>query len=914
MSGDQTLVDLANNIISFLTLYVEAQVGLFYGVEKSANSPQLRVKLLASYAYTRRKNLADEFAFSEGLVERAAREQKSIRLTINTTLGEGIPPQIFLIPFLHENVIKGVIQLGSTEPLTDIQQEFLKQVIANIGIAVNSIEARTKMQELLQQTQIQAEALQNQKDELQYQKAELQQQKEELQSQTEELQSQSEELQSQTEELRHANEEMEERTKELEQQKEEGRQKNLILEKTQQAMQLKAEEVERASKYKSEFLANMSHELRTPLNSMLILAQLLAENKAGNLEDKQVEYARTIHSAGSDLLILINEILDLSKVEAGKVEVQAEDVSLMELTKSMEQKFRPIAAKKGLTFALTVAPEVPRVLNTDAQRLKQILNNLLSNAFKFTAQGEVKLTITKPGPQHFSFAVTDTGIGIPKDKQGLIFEAFQQADGSTSRRFGGTGLGLSISRQLARLLGGDIHLHSQEGQGSIFTLFLPESLPKQPENISPQMSREEEYPRLPLKEMTTSLIKDTGSPPVIDDRDHLQSADKTILVIEDDRKFSTILMELAREKGFKCLLAEDGRMGLQVAEQYQPQAIILDVGLPKLNGWNVMEKLKENSKTRHIPVHFMSAADQSQDAKQMGAIGYLLKPVSVGQLGEAFTRIEQFIAKTVKNLLVIVDNEQRQGKILELVGSEGVETTRAFTKKDALRHLHTASFDCIILDVDVEQASGIQLLEQLRGEEELFQVPVIIYAERDLTAAEEDLLKLGAGKLTVKTVKSPERLLEEATLFLHQVETQLPKEKRKMLQMMHDKESILRDKKVLIVDDDHRNTFALAVILEDKNLVVIAGENGREALELLEEHSDIDIVLMDIMMPEMDGYEAIRRIRAQPRFRKLPIIALTAKAMKGDKAKCIEAGANDYLSKPIDNDKLLSLMRVWLYQ
>jgi signal transduction histidine kinase/DNA-binding response OmpR family regulator len=906
---------LANNIISFLTLYVEAQVGLFYGVEKSANSPQLRVKLLASYAYTRRKNLADEFAFSEGLVERAAREQKSILLTINTTLGEGIPPQIFLIPFLHENVIRGVIQLGSTEPMTDIQQEFLKQVIANIGIAVNSIEARTKMQELLQQTQIQAEALQSQKDELQYQKAELQQQKEELQSQTEELQSQSEELQSQTEELRHANEEMEERTKELEQQKEEGRLKNLMLEKTQQTMQLKAEELERASKYKSEFLANMSHELRTPLNSMLILAQLLAENKAGNLEDKQVEYARTIHSAGGDLLTLINEILDLSKVEAGKMEVQAEDVSLMELTESIEQKFRPVATEKGLTFALTVAPAVPPVLNTDAQRLKQILNNLLSNAFKFTAQGEVKLTITKAaGPQHFSFAVTDTGIGIPRDKQGLIFEAFQQADGSTSRRFGGTGLGLSISRQLARLLGGDIHLHSEEGQGSTFTLSLPESLPKQSENISRQTSPETGYPGLPLREMTTPPVKDTVSPSIMDDRDHLQSADKTILVIEDDRKFSTILMELAREKGFKCLLAEDGRMGLQVAEQYQPQAIILDVGLPKLNGWNVMEKLKENSKTRHIPVHFMSAADQSQDAKQMGAIGYLLKPVSIGQLSEAFTKIEQFIAKTMKNLLVVVDDSQRQRKILELVGNEGIETTRAFTKKDALRQLHTTPFDCIILDVDTEQASGLKLLEELREEEDLLRVPVIIYAERDLTVAEEDLLKLCADKLTVKAVKSPERLLEEATLFLHQVETHLPKDKRQMLQMMHDKESILRDKKVLIVDDDTRNTFALVTVLEDKDLVAIAGKNGREALELLEEHPDIDIVLMDIMMPEMDGYEAIRRIRAQPRLRKLPIIALTAKAMKGDKAKCIEAGANDYLSKPIDNDKLLSLMRVWLYR
>ncbi len=914
MSGDQNLVDLAHNIISFLTLYVDAQVGLFYGVEKANLAQHLQVKLLASYAYTRRKNLADEFEFSEGLVERAARMQKSILLTINSGLGEDIPRQVFVIPFLFENAVKGVIQLGSAEPLTEVQQEFLQQVMPNIGIAVSSIEARTKMQELLQQTQVQADALQLQKEELQHQK-------EELQAQTEELQAQTEELQSQTEELRHANEESEERAKELEQQKNDIRQKNVLLEKTQKEMVAKAQELERASKYKSEFLANMSHELRTPLNSMLILAQLLAENKGGNLDEKQVEYAHTIHSAGADLLTLINEILDLSKVEAGKVEVHSEEVSLGELTAALDQKFRPLAVEKGLAFSITTAQEVPAGLQTDVQRLKQILNNLLSNAFKFTSQGEVKLTITKD-VHHFQLVVTDTGIGIPKDKQTLIFEAFQQADSSTSRRYGGTGLGLTISRQLARLLGGDIRLQSEEGQGSAFTLWLPDTLPKSSvDNLPQSLPLEPPKTQLyssPFAKTVTNVAAPVQavitSPLLLDDRDSLQPGEKSILIIEDDRRFSSILIELAHEKRFKCLVAEDGKTGLQLAEQYQPQAIILDVGLPQINGWQVMEKLKENPNMRHIPVHFMSATDQHQDAKQMGAIGYLLKPVSMEQLGEAFTKIEEFLAKTVKCVLVVVEEKQRLRNILDLIGDDVVQTTCVATTAEALARLHKTGFDCMVLDVEVEQASGLKLLEQLEEDASLLEVPVIVYAERDLTVAQEAILKRCADHLTIKSVRTPARLLEEATLFLHQLETLMPKEKRQMLQMLHDKEALLKGKKVLIVDDDTRNTFALVTVLEDKEMKVIAGKNGKEALELLEEHPDVDIVLMDIMMPEMDGYEATRHIRAQLKYRKLPIIALTAKAMKGDKAKCIDAGANDYLSKPIDMDRLLSLMRVWLYQ
>ncbi|RKZ92172.1 MAG: hypothetical protein DRR19_05025 [Candidatus Parabeggiatoa sp. nov. 1] len=806
----------------------------------------------------------------------------------------------------------------------------------------------------------------------------LQQQQEELQTSNEELQSQSEELQTQQEELRQFNEELEERTKELEQQKNEIYRKNLVLEQNQiemekakAALETKAKELELASQYKSEFLANMSHELRTPLNSLLILAQLLAENKTGNLTENQAKYAQTIHSAGSDLLTLINDILDLSKVEAGKMEVYFADMPLFELTAALKQKFCHVAEKKGLAFQMTVADDLPPMLHTDAQRLQQIINNLLSNAFKFTSKGEIKLTIRHPlsnedisingieSGKTIAFSVADMGIGISEDKQKLIFEAFQQADGTTSRRYGGTGLGLSISRQLARLLGGHLKLESEEGKGSIFTLYLPEvpikastpsfygieSLDNIPDNVSASsysgieneplggvsaqtstpMSGSEPLDSIPAKALTplpvpaeakASIPLPSSSEPqeVGDDRNTVHPDDKSILIIEDDHNFSYLLMELAQEKGFKCIVAEDGKSGLQFAQEYQPNAIILDVGLPQLDGWTVMERLKDNPDTRHIPVHFMSVSELSMEAKKMGAIGYLLKPVSMEELGEAFKKIEQFIAKAMKHLLIVVENKQRQRKIQGLVGDGEVKLTVAASKADAIHHLHNAQFDCIIFDVGVEPQSGLQFLKSLQQEDTLAQIPVIIYAERELTLQEEQILQECEANLTVKAVISPERLLDETTLFLHQVEANLPKDKRQMLRMVHNKELLLRNKKVLLVDDDIRNTFALMTFLEGKEMNVLVAENGKEALESLDEQPDITIILMDIMMPEMDGYEAIRKIRAQPQHRKLPIIAITAKAMKGDKTKCLEAGANEYICKPVDTEKLISLMRVWLYR
>ncbi|HIE00260.1 MAG TPA: response regulator [Thiotrichaceae bacterium] len=764
----------------------------------------------------------------------------------------------------------------------------------------------------------------------------LQEQQEELRATNEELQSQSEELQVQQEELRQTNEELEERTRELERQKEAMRDKHLALENSQKSLKTKAKELEQASQYKSEFLANMSHELRTPLNSLLILAKLLSENKSGNLTDKQVEYTQTIYSAGSDLLALINDILDLSKIEAGKMVLHLENLPLSILLDNLEQKFRHVAQAKGLGFQITAADDLPEKLRTDPQKRQQILNNMLSNAFKFTENGEVKIAIRNSNVQeltHISLhgletveektvlaiSVTDSGIGIPKEKQNLLFQAFQQVDGSTSRRYGGTGLGLSISRQLSRLLGGELHLESEAGKGSTFTLYLPENAPtlptSQPAHISTPQSTVE------IKSLDTQS-NDTApaeqpvqnETPIVDDRNTLQPTDKSILIIEDDRHFSHILMEVAQERGFKCLVAEDGQTGLQLVRDYSPRAIILDIGLPQLDGWSVMERLKDDPKTRHIPVHFMSAYNHRKEAKKQGAMGYLLKPVNMDELGEALKKIEHFIAKMHKNILLVVDNQSRHKAILEIASGGEVQTTVAETLAQASQDLQKIPFDCIVVDIDVEKRTGIKLLESLRNDDNLSQIPIILYMARELTSTENQCLQESENNLTIKAVRSQERLLDEATLFLHQLEANLSPDKRKMLKMVHDKEAILRHKKVLIVDDDMRNTFALLTLLEDKEVEVLVAENGKEALEMLEQHPDTHLVLMDIMMPEMDGYETMQNIRKQFRFRQLPLIALTAKAMPGDKAKCIEAGANDYLSKPVDTDKLLSLMRVWLYQ
>jgi len=922
MRGEQDISTLAQNVMSYLAGYLHVEVGALYLTDEDR-----LLRLVGSYAYAVRKGNQNRFAFGDGLVGQAALEKRTILFTdvpddyllIRSGLGKTAPRYILVVPFLYENQVKGVIELGSVHAFTDKQQEFLGTIIENIAIAVHSAQVQEKMRELLEQTQQQAEELQSQQEQLRVNN-------EELEAQTDALRKSEQQLQVQQEELRQTNEELESRTRALEQQRKSLQEKNRELETARNQIEEKARELEETSRYKSEFLANMSHELRTPLNSLLILSKLLVENKHQNLTEKQVEFAQTIHSAGAELLELINEILDLSKIEAGKMMVNLDDMSLKGLMSYIEQNFRHIAEERELAFQVTLADGLPASIRTDRQRVEQILKNLLSNALKFTSEGEVRVTIDRPTSdsgidlprdQAVAISVCDTGIGIAPEKQRMIFEAFQQADGATSRKYGGTGLGLSIVREFSRFLGGEVHVHSIPQQGSTFTLYLPEEAPSS-EQVNPTPP-----PALPEKETITPDIpvppaKETNnvkSNSIWDDRHTSFSVtDRSLLIIEDDAKFAKILFDVARERGFKGLIASDGAGGLQLAYQYLPSAILLDIGLPGMDGWTVMEKLKHNPETRHIPVHFISALDQSLDAWKMGAIGYLTKPVSMDQLQDAFRTIEGEIAKTMKRLLLVEDDEVTQLSIVELLRGDDVEIVTAQTGQEAFQLLESELFDCMVLDLGLEDMSGFELLDRIHQESQALHLPIVIYTAQDLTKEEETRLKQHAESIVIKGAKSQERLVDEVTLFLHRVEADLPKVQQQKLRTLHsNKETVLQGKTVLITDDDMRNIFALSSILEEKGMEVLSAEHGAEALEILKNHAEIDIVLMDIMMPEMDGYEAIGRIRERPQFTRLPIIALTAKAMKGDRQRCIDAGANDYLSKPVDIDKLLSLLRVWLY-
>jgi tubulin-specific chaperone A len=932
--GEQNLATLGRNIVTFLAEYLNAQIGAMY-----LTGDNNHLKLVGSYAFKKRKNLSNEFEIGEGLVGQAALEKESVILTnvpedyiaVSSGLGEAVPRNIMVMPFLREGEVKGVLELGTFEEFSPMSLDFLNQVSENIAVTVHSAQGRQKVQQLLEKTQAQAEELESQQEE-------LRQSNEELEGQTKSLKKSEARLQEQQEELRQTNEELEEQTQVLEEQKKDTQKKNVELEKAQRLVEEKAKDLEIASKYKSEFLANMSHELRTPLNSVLLLSKLLSGNKDKNLTPKQQDFAETIHSSGADLLNLINEVLDLSKVESGKMEIIVDKVALHSITASMERNFRPVAKEKGLNLNADVSVDLPPHVSTDRQRLEQILKNLFSNAFKFTEQGSVTLKISRPDDRIdlsksgldpakvIAFSVSDTGQGIPKDKQRMIFEAFQQADGTTSRKFGGTGLGLSISRELAKLLGGELQLESEEGKGSTFTLYLPEELETRREQRAESKEQRttagapDAMPHAPCptrseatdaQRATHKAGPDTGFIP--DDRKEMQPEDKSILIIEDDPKFAKVVRDLSREKGFKVLVAEDGETGLHFADYYKPSAIILDIGLPQMDGWAVMSRLKESSETRHIPVHFISATDKSIEAMKMGAIGFLTKPVSMEGLNDVYAAIEEVVSKPVKDLLVVEDDEAQQKAIVELIANGDVKVTAVATGQEAYEQLASGHFDCVILDLGLPDMSGEDLLTKLRSNDDIPYVPIIIYTGRELSAEEKTVLDEYSKKILVKGVQSPETLLDETNLFLHRVQANLPEKQRRMLEMIHDKESIMRDKKILLADDDMRNVFALTSVLEEKGVVVLVAKNGNEALECLDKNPDIALVLMDIMMPEMDGYETTRKIRKKKKFKNLPVIALTAKAMKGDRAKCVEAGANDYLAKPVDTDKLLSMLRVWLY-
>ncbi len=952
MQGQKDLEAVSKLIMSELTPLVSANYGAFYIMENDG-APML--KLIASYAYKERKHVANRFRLGEGLVGQAALEKKPILLTsvpddyirITSGLGEAAPRNILVLPILFEGEVKAVVELASFLPFSQIHQIFLDQLAESVGVVLNMISANMRTSELLEQSQQLTQELQSQSQELKQQQEELKKSNSELEAQTKSLRSSEELLRDQQVELQQVNEELEEKASLLAEQNRKVEQKNDEVEAARLALEEKAEQLALSSKYKSEFLANMSHELRTPLNSLLILSKLLTDNKDKNLSPKQVEYAQTIYSSGSDLLSLINDVLDVSKVEAGKMEITPLDVSVEEINGSLQRSFGAIAEQKGLGFKVEVQPDAPRTLFTDGQRLEQVLKNLLSNAFKFTSDGSVALTVRKAEANRrflnpvlnsasgvIAFAVSDTGVGIPQDKQRLIFEAFQQADGTTSRKFGGTGLGLTISRELARLLGGEIRVESSPDKGSTFTLFLPlkYSEPASDANRgaqmltgvidappTPRVASNPNWRPTPARASAavTAPIPERRAQQYIVEDDHkgISPGDRTVLVVENDANFAKVLLGMAREKGFKGIVALDGDSGLAAAHEYRPDAITLDIDMPGLDGWKVLERLKHHPNTRHIPVHIISGVERRQQGLKLGAMAYLAKPVSKEALDDAFARISTFIDDVPKHLLVVEDDETQRRAIVDLIEHEDVEITAVDSAENAMAELSSSKhYDCVVLDLGLKDMSGFDFLEKVKSDPSKADLPIIVYTGKELTTAEETRVKKYAETIIVKDVRSPERLLDETALFLHRVEAKLPEQKRKMLEQLHDADAVISGKKILVVDDDVRNIFSLTSVLEDHGMVVRFAENGKDALKTLEEDTDVDAVLMDVMMPELDGYDTTRAIRQKNEFKSLPIIALTAKAMKGDREKCIASGASDYITKPVDTEQLLSLLRVWLYK
>ena len=921
MRGDQEIEELCRNIVTFIANYIEVQIGTLY-----VNDGEGLLKLKASYAYQSRKGLSNRFKIGEGLIGQAALEKQSIMITdvpddyitVTSGLGKKKPKNISVVPLIYNDLVTGVLEIGSFREFSELQITLVKEAAKGIAIAINSAQSRVQLQKAFEMTQRQAE-------ELQAQQEELKTANEELEEQTQKLRGSEEELKAQQEELQVTNEELEEKTHSLEEQSEKVTRKNEDLKVIQKDLEQKATELEISSRYKSEFLANMSHELRTPLNSLLILSQDMAQNKKKNLDADQIESATIIHKSGEDLVNLINDILDLSKIEAGRMDMNIEEASFSEIGDSMTAKFKHIAEKAGLGLAVDLSKELPDTIQTDRQRLEQILSNLMSNAIKFTEEGKVTMDFQRPGPdanlsrsgidpgKAVAISVTDTGIGITKAKQLEVFEAFQQADGSTSRLYGGTGLGLAISRELARLLGGEIQLESVEGKGSTFTVFLPEEGVKR-EGVSkiPSSAGKREGVKRESR-IVDHASRITHHESIPDDRDDMGEDERVILVIEDDLGFAKTLYRFCHERNLKCIHAGDGETGLKMAGTYGPDAIILDIRLPGLEGWGVLDALKRDTRTRHIPVHMMSVEEESIDAYKKGAIGYLTKPVTHHQLEQAFVKIGDMIERNIKNLLIVEDDKVLRENIVKLIGNGDVKIKAVGSGREAIEELKSNAYDCMILDLKLPDISGFEVLNRLDESEEIPIPPVIVYTGRDLTREEEYQLQKYASSIIVKGVKSQERLLDETALFLHRVVDNLPATKRKMISALHDEDTVFQGKKILVADDDMRNVFAISKILEEKGMDVHKAADGQKALDILNKKPDMDLVLMDIMMPVMDGYEAIRKIRAQECFRSLPILAVTAKAMREDRDKCISAGANDYLPKPVEIERLLSLMRVWLY-
>jgi CheY-like chemotaxis protein/HAMP domain-containing protein/signal transduction histidine kinase len=942
LQGQRDMATVANMILSELAPLVDARQGVFY-VNHTNGDGERVMKLLGGYAYTARKNLANEFRAGEGLVGQCMIERRRILLTnapsdyivISSGLGEGAPLNIVVLPAVFEEEVKAVIELASFSRFSETHIAFLDQLTESIGIVINTIQANTRTERLLIQSQSLATELQSQQDE-------LKKTNERLEQQAHTLRESEEWLRMQREELRHTNEELQEKAEQLARQNAEVEAKNREVEEARWAMEEKAEQLAMTSKYKSEFLANMSHELRTPLNSMLILSRQLSENVEGNLNGKQVQFAETIRSSGADLLSLINDILDLSKVESGMMAIEATDTPFAEVVDQLDLSFHQLAADKGLEFFIGRSLDLPPAINTDPKRLQQILKNLLSNAFKFTEKGRVSLDIgaaerrgnysaetLREADQVIAFSVSDTGIGIPAEKQRIIFEAFQQADGTTSRKYGGTGLGLSISREIARLLGGEIRVVSAPGEGSVFTLYLPRVYKPAAAQTERQgdgaMGRwgDSDMERGRNNGVAQSPRRPAAPPPissgdygeiieVADDRSNIKPGDRVALIVEDDSPFAQVLLDIAHERGFKGVVASQGAAALWLAHRYKPDAITLDIRLPDRDGWTVLDRLKHDPKTSHIPVHVITADDREIQPRRLGALTYLRKPVTREHLVEGFDRVAEFARRKIKRMLVVEGDDAQRASVVELISDGAVRIAAVATGEEALAQLLGEQFDCMALNPKLPDMSGADLIEAMRREPRLSDLPIIVYNGKDLTEPEEARLRAVADAMVVKEAASPEHLLAETLLFLHLAEAGLPESKRRMLEQSMRHDPALEGRRVLVVDDDVRNIFALTSALETYDIKVLRAENGHAGIEALKKHHDIDLVLMDIMMPGMDGYETIRAIRRIEKFKDLPIIALTARAMKTDRDKCIEAGASDYIAKPLDMDHLLSMLRVWL--
>jgi CheY-like chemotaxis protein/HAMP domain-containing protein len=904
MQGQRDLITVGQTLLSELAPLVNAQQGVMYVMESGQGEQFLQQ--LASYADETPHGGPRRYRLGESLVGQAAAQRERILLDEipddTLRIGSGLlqvrPRNVIVLPVLFEGQVKAVIELASLADFTTSQLAFLEQLTGSIGIVLNTIEATMRTESLLEQSQQLAG-----------------------------------ELQAQQRELQQTNEELALKAKLLAEQNAEVERKNQEIEQARRALEDKAAELALTSRYKSEFLANMSHELRTPLNSILILGQQLSDNAEGNLSGKQVEFAKTIHGAGTDLLNLISDILDLSKIESGTVTVDSEDLPFSTLRETIDRNFRHEAERRHLAFATEFDPNLGRSITTDPKRLLQVLKNLLSNAMKFTEHGGVQLRVQPArggwSPDHpvlskaqmvVEFAVSDTGIGIPIEKQRIIFEAFQQADAGTARKYGGTGLGLAISRELANLLGGEIRLTSTPGKGSTFTLYLPIAYAGPATSHRPR-ERDEAPSTTTFEKQTpssSSTISTALAPPRIeeipDDRERLQPGDTVLLIVEDDPHYARVLLDLARDRGFKGLVAMRGADALLLARKYLPTAISLDIFLPDMLGWTVLNRLKQDPATRHIPVQIVTVEEERQHGLERGAFSFLNKPLTTEGLEAALTRIKDFSMPRVRKLLVVEDNEAERMSICELIGHDDVEITTVGTGAEALAAMQDTPYDCVVLDLRLPDMTGFDLLDRVQKEPALREVPIVVFTGKELSAEEDTLLRRMAKSIVLKGVQSPERLLDETALFLHRVVANLPPHKQRMLEKLHQSDEALAAKKVLVVDDDVRNIFALSSLLERHGMQVITATGGKDAIELIEHTPNLSLVLMDIMMPEMDGYQTMRIVRKNPEYRSLPIIALTAKAMKGDREKCLEAGASDYIAKPVNTEQLLSLLRIWLHR